>query len=227
MFRSIINKYKTLYAKTPRNVKGSVAELVINEIARLEPPGRFLEPQADNKRFKEVPRKRAIEKTCQALREKKNQTPPSSSQQQQTVVNGVARKVSLTATSASSDPHATEPTSFLPQQTSFVDLPSSTEPNTSTKPPPSGEGLPDTPQNLQHSSQTMEDMEQSTSVPHVDDSVEPQSRELPAITQSLPHDDQEDNVNQNREPMDVSDSIEELASPDDNQTDSKPVWPLM
>ena len=52
-------------------MKGTVAELVINEIASLDPPGRFLEPQADQ-RFREVSRKRAIEKTCQALREKKN-----------------------------------------------------------------------------------------------------------------------------------------------------------
>ena len=52
-------------------MKGTVAELVINEIACLDPPGRFLEPQADQ-RFREVSRKRAIEKTCQALREKKN-----------------------------------------------------------------------------------------------------------------------------------------------------------
>lgn len=51
--------------------------MVINEIACLDPPGRFLEPQADQ-RFRQVSRKRAIEKTCQALREKKNNIGPAS-----------------------------------------------------------------------------------------------------------------------------------------------------
>lgn len=73
-FRKIIVKYKPLYASTPRSLKGTVAELVINEIACLG--GKFLEPQADQ-RFREVSRKRAIEKTCQALREKKNNVGPS------------------------------------------------------------------------------------------------------------------------------------------------------
>lgn len=71
-FRNIIVKYKPLYAATPRSMKGTVAEMVINEIASLEPPGRFLEPLLETSRFREVSRKRAIEKTCQALREKKN-----------------------------------------------------------------------------------------------------------------------------------------------------------
>jgi hypothetical protein len=71
-FRRIIWKYKPLYASTPRSLKGTVAELVINEIACLDPPGRFLEPQSEHRCFRQVPRKRAIEKTCQALREKKN-----------------------------------------------------------------------------------------------------------------------------------------------------------
>jgi hypothetical protein len=63
-FRQIIAKYKPLYNSTPRSLKGGVAELVINEVACMDPPGRFLEATAD-KRFKQVPRKRAIEKTCQ------------------------------------------------------------------------------------------------------------------------------------------------------------------
>lgn len=71
-FRRIIWKYKPLYAGTPRSLKGTVAELVINEIACLDPPGRFLEPQSAHRCFRQVTRKRAIEKTCQALREKKN-----------------------------------------------------------------------------------------------------------------------------------------------------------
>ena len=60
-------------------MKGTVAEMVINEIACLDPPGRFLEPQADQ-RFRQVSRKRAIEKTCQALREKKNNIGPRPAQ---------------------------------------------------------------------------------------------------------------------------------------------------
>jgi hypothetical protein len=71
-FRRIIWKYKPIYAGTPRSLKGTVAELVINEIACLDPPGRFLEPQSAHRCFRQVTRKRAIEKTCQALREKKN-----------------------------------------------------------------------------------------------------------------------------------------------------------
>jgi len=69
-FRQLIQKYRTLYLETERMKKAAIAELVLNEIARLEPAGRFLEPLSGNERFKEVSRKRALEKTCQALREK-------------------------------------------------------------------------------------------------------------------------------------------------------------
>ena len=68
LFRSIIHRYKPTYASAPRNAKGSIAEKVIDEIGQLG--GRFLEPQSDNKSFREVCRKRAVEKTCQALRER-------------------------------------------------------------------------------------------------------------------------------------------------------------
>ena len=59
-----------MYFEAPRSTKGTIAEMVLAELTALNPPGRFLEPLA-NHRFREVPRKRALEKTCQALREKK------------------------------------------------------------------------------------------------------------------------------------------------------------
>ena len=62
-----------MYAAAQRSSKGNVAEIVMSEIAALG--GKFLEPQADNT-FVQVNKKRAIEKTCQALREKKNNLPP-------------------------------------------------------------------------------------------------------------------------------------------------------
>ena len=68
-FRKIINEYKSLYQESPRHLKHKVAERVLDEIAAMG--GRFLEQQPD-KRFLVVSKQRRMEKTCQALREKKS-----------------------------------------------------------------------------------------------------------------------------------------------------------
>jgi len=67
-FRNIISAYKPLYQQSPRHVKHKVAERVLQEIVALG--GRFLEQQPD-KSFLVVSKRRQMEKTCQALREKK------------------------------------------------------------------------------------------------------------------------------------------------------------
>jgi hypothetical protein len=94
-FRMLIDKYKPLYAATARSAKGNIAELVLKEIATLHPPGRFLEPSPNNNNqqpsshtpyiFREVSRKRAKEKTCQALREKPSTRKDTSSSTTTTV----------------------------------------------------------------------------------------------------------------------------------------------
>jgi len=54
-----------------RNQKGALALQVVKRVASLNPPGRFLELQPDGRTWKEISRKKAVEKASQALREKK------------------------------------------------------------------------------------------------------------------------------------------------------------
>ncbi|GKY98966.1 hypothetical protein MPSEU_000852300 [Mayamaea pseudoterrestris] len=62
-----------------RTAKTAIALDLIKEMATLDPPGRFVEliegTEIDDKRCLLVPQEQAIEKTCQALREKKNGCP--------------------------------------------------------------------------------------------------------------------------------------------------------
>ncbi|EEC44072.1 predicted protein [Phaeodactylum tricornutum CCAP 1055/1] len=69
-FRKVIDKFKRLYHEAKRSQKYTVADRVLDELNQLSPPARFLEYQEDE-RFLPVSRRRAREKTCQALREKK------------------------------------------------------------------------------------------------------------------------------------------------------------
>ena len=67
-FRKLVKDYKDLYASTARNSKGKVALEVIGQITKVG--GRFLECVND-KQYVEISRARVLEKTTQALREKK------------------------------------------------------------------------------------------------------------------------------------------------------------
>ena len=249
MFRSIINKYKPLYAQTPRNVKGSVAELVINEISALEPPGRFLEPQADNKRFKEVPRKRAIEKTCQALREKKN----NASSHAQTSIASLTRKVSLTVASMSetATPDSASPSSPPQEQhqqgSEAMDTTAisgtDSAPNELISEPGVGLSLKFSPKEGTNPSNPLDaSLEQDNKaiavLPNATSDSSGNSEGVPGqpvtmATQqpspgSLSAGGAEDST---RTPMEVSESLEDDSSSpkgDVSKTDpSKPVWPLM
>jgi hypothetical protein len=75
-FRHIVWKYRDEYRQAVRYQKGKIAEKVFEHISTLSPPGRFLEMIEDDQ-FYIVDRERAIEKICQALREKKNILAPN------------------------------------------------------------------------------------------------------------------------------------------------------
>lgn len=193
-----------------------MAEFVINEIASLEPPGRFLEPHADNKRFKEVSRKRAIEKTCQALRDKKSSVSSHKTPQQT-----LTRTVSLSAAQSSSDIPSGESTSYLPQQQHFA-VPISNVPNHETIHATLGEASPD----VQGQSPNI-----PQSFPKVDagdqSAVQRQFPGLASLPQCLSKHGEGESANPSEDPIDMLDSIEQASSPDDDRTNVGPVWPLM
>lgn len=74
-FRYIVWQYKDEYARASRSCKGSIAKMVMEDVAKQKPPGRFVEELGDGKHYVVADPKRAFEKTCQALREKKNGFP--------------------------------------------------------------------------------------------------------------------------------------------------------
>lgn len=70
-FRGLVARYKSDYESTTRSSKAFVAEQVIQDLSSLDPPGRFIELGGDgDEEYVVVSHKRALEKTCQALREK-------------------------------------------------------------------------------------------------------------------------------------------------------------
>ena len=75
MFRHIIWKCRDMYARAYRTEKRVVAELVVKTVGCLEPPGRFLRRVGEDRDYVVVPERNAVEKACQALREKKMSLP--------------------------------------------------------------------------------------------------------------------------------------------------------
>jgi hypothetical protein len=73
-FRKIIWRFRESYKKAERNGKHSVAREVIEAVRELNPPGRFIE-RLDEEAYVIVSEQRALEKTCQALRERKMRKP--------------------------------------------------------------------------------------------------------------------------------------------------------
>lgn len=73
-FRRTCWKYRAAYAAANRISKGTVAAAVLDEIASLTPPGRVL-LEVSAGMYAQADRRRAIEKTSQLLREKKNKHP--------------------------------------------------------------------------------------------------------------------------------------------------------
>lgn len=79
LFRNIIWERRDEYRSACRYEKAFIAQQVLQTITSLDPPGRFIEKtKSDNhhRHYSIVPYAVAFEKTCQALREKKNINPP-------------------------------------------------------------------------------------------------------------------------------------------------------
>ena len=71
-FRNIVWGYRDAYERAHRDAKRCIAIRVMRAISALDPPGQFVERYETGKaKFVAVSEERALEKTCQALREKK------------------------------------------------------------------------------------------------------------------------------------------------------------
>ena len=68
-FRAIVKKYKEDYVACAKSHKPKFAKLVVDEIQSLDPPGRFLKQDTVTKLWHDIGKKKALEKTRQALRE--------------------------------------------------------------------------------------------------------------------------------------------------------------
>ncbi len=69
-FRKLIKERKSYYLSLSKNLKMGVAREIFDEIASLDPPGRFLQKNPETDTWFQVRRDRALEKISQALREK-------------------------------------------------------------------------------------------------------------------------------------------------------------
>lgn len=76
LFHSIILDHRNTYQNAAWKNKASIAHHILQDIMALDPPGRFIEKKESNRHFSLVPYHRALEKTCQALREKRKINPP-------------------------------------------------------------------------------------------------------------------------------------------------------
>lgn len=68
-FRLLVGKYKDKYLNAKKKEKPNVAAEVVNNIRKLDPPGRFLKKDKDSGYWLDIGDTRAKEKTSQALRE--------------------------------------------------------------------------------------------------------------------------------------------------------------
>ena len=68
-FRALVRKHKVAYVACPKSMKGTFAEMIIEEIKRFNPPGRFLKQDEATKLWYDIGEKKALDKTRQALRE--------------------------------------------------------------------------------------------------------------------------------------------------------------
>lgn len=76
LFRSLVKDKKLLYKSLGRENKTLLAKSIVLAIQAMNPPGRFLVKQKQNKKmFVPITFQQAVDKTCQALREKSSNTP--------------------------------------------------------------------------------------------------------------------------------------------------------
>ena len=68
-FRALVRKHKMQYVECPKPQKGKFSRLIVDEIKRRDPPGRFLKQDSSSKLWYDIGDKKALDKTRQALRE--------------------------------------------------------------------------------------------------------------------------------------------------------------
>eukprot|EP00542_Grammatophora_oceanica_P018029 CAMPEP_0194047932 /NCGR_PEP_ID=MMETSP0009_2-20130614/26244_1 /TAXON_ID=210454 /ORGANISM="Grammatophora oceanica, Strain CCMP 410" /LENGTH=462 /DNA_ID=CAMNT_0038693691 /DNA_START=92 /DNA_END=1480 /DNA_ORIENTATION=+ len=68
-FRALVKKHKLAYVACPKPQKGKFSRLIVDEIRRRDPPGRFLKQDGSSKLWEDIGDKKALDKTRQALRE--------------------------------------------------------------------------------------------------------------------------------------------------------------
>lgn len=68
-FRALVREHKVAYVACPKPQKGKFSQLIIDEIKRQNPPGRFLKQDFKTKLWFDIGEKKALDKTRQALRE--------------------------------------------------------------------------------------------------------------------------------------------------------------
>eukprot|EP00980_Cylindrotheca_fusiformis_P004371 scaffold925_cov129-Cylindrotheca_fusiformis.AAC.24 len=93
-FRRLVRSNRALYRTCPKHTKLLVAKAVVKAVQGQDPPGHFLEPDKASGGWKEIPYKRALDKTSQALRER---DPEAES------VTGYAQSAREAAASATND----------------------------------------------------------------------------------------------------------------------------
>lgn len=71
LFRKLVQTYKDKYQSSKKREKKLIAQFVVDSIKTKDPPGRFLELNSRSGSWDLVDYERAIEKACQALRDKR------------------------------------------------------------------------------------------------------------------------------------------------------------
>lgn len=68
-FRALVRKHKVAYVACPKPQKGKFSQMIVDEIKRRNPPGRFLKQDPKTKLWYDIGEKKSLDKTRQALRE--------------------------------------------------------------------------------------------------------------------------------------------------------------
>jgi hypothetical protein len=76
LFRFLCHLARPVYVSSGKRWKTDISNLVVKQIASLDPPGRYVESGDDRSTLYLVPKDKVLEKTGQALRESKMSCPP-------------------------------------------------------------------------------------------------------------------------------------------------------
>ena len=72
-YRRLVRSNRALYKKSPKHTKLLVSKAIVHHVQNQNPSGRFLECHKTTGRWSNVPYKRAVDKTSQALRERERE----------------------------------------------------------------------------------------------------------------------------------------------------------